>query len=152
MHQSVRATLITPTGLVLLMKVAGQTGDPWITPGGRIRPGEDPTAALVREIREETERDGLVVGTEIWVRHGTYLADGHRLQERERFFLMMTDQFEPSIAAMEPAELKRHRGFRWWSIPEIARSLEFFVPRRLASLLTILQQSGPPAHPIESGE
>jgi 8-oxo-dGTP pyrophosphatase MutT (NUDIX family) len=84
------------------MKVAGQTGDLWITPGGRIRPGEDPTAALVREIREETGRDGLVVGTEIWVRHGTYLADGHRLQERERFFLMMTDQFEPSIAAMEP--------------------------------------------------
>ena len=49
MHQSVRAVLLTPTGLVLLMKVAGEIGDLWITPGGRIRPGED--RVLVHSLR-----------------------------------------------------------------------------------------------------
>jgi 8-oxo-dGTP pyrophosphatase MutT (NUDIX family) len=151
-QQSVRAVMMTPAGMVLLMKVAGPSGDLWITPGGRIRPGEDPAAALVREIQEETGCDGLAVGPEIWVRYGTYTFDSRQMRERERFFLIMTDEFEPSDSAMEQAELTRHRGFRWWSIPEIAGSPERFVPRRLAILLTDLRRSGPPAQPVESHE
>jgi 8-oxo-dGTP pyrophosphatase MutT (NUDIX family) len=152
MQESARGVLMTSTGLVLLMKVASSTRDFWITPGGRIRPGESAVAAAVREIREETGLQEPVVRCEIWIRHGTYLADGGRLRERERFFLVPTEEFQPSTAAMEPRELSRHRGFRWWSITELARSSELFVPRRLAKLLQELQQAGPPSSPVEAGE
>lgn len=43
---------------------------------------------------------------------------------------MPTEWFEPTSAGMEPHELKRHGGFRWWPIEEIARSSEARVRRR----------------------
>jgi len=152
MQESARGVLLTPTGLVLLVKITGPTGDAWITPGGRIRPGEEPAEAAVREIREETGCQARLVQGHIWTRHGTYLAEGGRLPEREHFFLMPTEWFEPTSAGMEPHELERHGGFHWWTIPEMADSSEAFVPRKLAELLRNLQQFGPPPSPLESGE
>jgi hypothetical protein len=81
-----------------------------------------------------------------------YLAGGHRLIEREKFFLMPTEWFEPTTAEMEPGELHRHGGYRWWSIAEIASSRAIFVPRKLAQLLQELHQFGSPPNPVDSGE
>ena len=152
MQESARGVLLTPDGLVLLLRVATRTGPLWITPGGRIQPGEEGPAAAVREVREETGRQNLIVGAEIWVRHANYFANGRWLPEQERFFLMPTDTFEPTPQGMEPEERSRHEGFRWWAIEEIAQSAEAFAPRRLAELLRALQQQGPPPSPLESGE
>jgi 8-oxo-dGTP pyrophosphatase MutT (NUDIX family) len=152
MQECARGVLLTPEGQVLLMKVATASGHLWITPGGRIRPGEDAVTAAVREVREETGRQDLSVAAEIWVRHGTYVADGRSLPERERFFLMHSVLFDPTPATMEPAERSRHRGFRWWTVEEIAQSSESFAPRRLAVLLRTLREQGPPPSPLESGE
>jgi 8-oxo-dGTP pyrophosphatase MutT (NUDIX family) len=151
-QECARGVLLTPSGLVLLVRVIGRAGSIWITPGGRIRPGEDPTEAAIREVREETGLPSPLVGGHIWTRHGTYLADGVRLAERERYFLMPTEWFEPTNAGMEPDEMARHGGFRWWAISELAESSETFVPRRLPELVRNLQQSGPPLSPLESGE
>jgi 8-oxo-dGTP pyrophosphatase MutT (NUDIX family) len=152
MQESARGVLVTEAGLVLLMKVVGAAGERWITPGGRMRPGEDPTAAAVREVREETGWAAPVVRGLLWIRNGTFVAGGRRLPEREQFFLMPTERFDPTTRGMEPEELKRHSGFRWWSISEIASSREEFAPRRLAQLLRDLQQRGPPPAPVEIGE
>jgi 8-oxo-dGTP pyrophosphatase MutT (NUDIX family) len=152
MQESARGVLLTPAGRVLLMRVRGTAGAIWITPGGRIRPGESADQAVVREIREETGLQAPVLQCGIWVREGTYLAYGARIPERERFFLVLTEEFQPTTTAMEPAELSRHEGFRWWSIAELERSSERFVPRRLAELLRDLEQSGPPVSPVETGE
>ena len=152
MQVSARAVLLTPDGFVLLMKVRGRAADLWITPGGRIRPGEDPEAALVREIREETGRTGLEVRGEIWVRHGKYVADDRWLEQQEHFFLVPTERFEPTTAEMEDAERKRHRGFQWWSIPEIADSPDSFVPPRIAELLRNLRHDGAPTRVLDVSE
>ena len=152
MQESARGVLLTPSGLVLLLRVATQTGHLWITPGGRIQPGEDGPAAAIREIREETGHQDLSVGAEIWVRHASYFADGQWLPERERFFLVPTDEFEPTARGMEPEERARHGGFRWWAIDEIEQSPEAFAPRKLAELLRNLQQRGPASSPVECGE
>ena len=90
MQESARGVLLTRTGLVLLMKVTGPAGECWITPGGRIRLGENAADTAVREVREETGCPAPVVQCQLWVRYGTYLAGGHRLTEREKFFLMPT--------------------------------------------------------------
>ena len=152
MQESARGVLVTETGLVLLMKVVGVEGEIWITPGGRLRPGEDPAEAAIREVREETGWAAQVLRDLLWIRTGTFVAGGQRLPEHERFFLMPTARFEPSTQGMESEELKRHSGFRWWSIPEIAASRETFAPRRLAQLLGDLQQCGPPRNPVETAE
>jgi len=152
MQESARGVLLTPTGHVLLMKVAA-TGHPlWITPGGRIQAGEDAAVAALREVREETGREGLRITAEVWVRHGTCTSGGSQRPERERFFLMPTARFAPTSVGMEREEFQRHMAFRWWAIGEIARSEERFVPGNLADLLRTLVAHGPTPAPIESGE
>jgi len=149
--ESVRAVLLTPAGQVLLMRVAGWTAELWITPGGRIRPDEPPAAALAREIEEETGLSGIIPGTEIWVRHATFVVNGRDQREKERFFLVPSSRFEPATARLEPAERDCFREFRWWSVEEISRSKECFAPQRLAELLLLLQREGPPISPLETG-
>ena len=150
--QSVRAVFLTPTGTVLLMRIAGRRGDIWITPGGRIRPGESPMAALAREIAEETGLAEFHTSAEIWVRHASFVANGVEKQERERFYLVLSAPFEPVISDLEPDERAIFREFRWWPIEEIARSKERFAPLRIGELLASLRRDGPPAFPVETGE
>ena len=48
-------------GRLLLVRRANDPGQgQWSVPGGRVEPGEDDAAALVREMREETGLDVLV--------------------------------------------------------------------------------------------
>jgi 8-oxo-dGTP pyrophosphatase MutT (NUDIX family) len=152
MRVCARAVVVTPDGFVLLMKVGGPARNTWITPGGRVRPGEDRVAALLREMYEETGRTGLEIREEIWVRHGRYLACGRWLEEREHFFFVPSDRFEPTTAGMEDAELRRHLGFRWWSIHEIVGSPESFVPRQMGELLLELRHRGLPLQVLEINE
>jgi 8-oxo-dGTP pyrophosphatase MutT (NUDIX family) len=149
MQQSARAILLTSDGLVLLMQLRGERGPLWITPGGRIRPGEEAAAAVKREILEETGREVREVGNQVWVRHGRYLADGSWREEQEHFFLVLVEKFEPATTRMEAEELAFHQGFRWWSIEEIERSAEVFVPRRMAELLRALRDQGAPPSLID---
>jgi 8-oxo-dGTP diphosphatase len=149
---SVRAVFLTSLGKVLLMKVAGERESLWITPGGRIRDGEEPRDALAREILEETGQSDLLVDSEIWIRHGSFIRNNRRHDEVERFFLIPTEQFEPSTQGMEEAEKKRFRRYEWWNIGDIEDSDETFVPRRLGRLLHNLHAGDVPAKPIETGE
>lgn len=149
---SVRAVFLTMYGKVLLMKVAGERESLWITPGGRIQPGEDARTALARELLEETGRHDFLIDSEVWVRHGSFIRNDERHDEVERFFLIPTERFEPSTHGMEDAEKKRFRRYEWWNIGDIVDSDETFVPRRLGSLLLKLHRGDLPAKPIETGE
>ena len=57
-----------------------------------------------------------------------------------------TTQYNPA-----EAEMSVFREFRWWSITEIQRSTEVFVPLRLADHLQHLLDAGPPTQPIDVG-
>ncbi|RPJ73984.1 MAG: NUDIX domain-containing protein, partial [Desulfobacteraceae bacterium] len=56
---SVGAMLIDNLGRILVLKRTDTAGRGWQMPQGGIRPGENPEAALARELREET---GLAPG------------------------------------------------------------------------------------------
>ena len=148
-QECARAVLLTPDGRVLLMKIKGWARELWITPGGRIRPHEQPIEAVTRELREETGRSDFVIEGSIWVRRGTFVHEGGRIDEREVFYLVRTEAFEPTTEGFEPEEVRQHLGFRWWSIAEIESSDEFFVPRRIAEFLAALRRDGAPPQALD---
>lgn len=144
--------LVTPDARVLLLRVAGADGDLWIAPGGRVEAGESAREAVERELREETGAQGLAIGPEVWIRRGTCLSGGRRLEETERFFLVPTVEFAPDTSRIGTTERARLRELRWWRIEEIVSSPEAFVPGCLGELLEALQRDGPPVGPLQTGE
>lgn len=141
--------LLTPSAHILLMKIRGWEKELWITPGGRIQAGEDPVAALHRELQEETGREGFAIQGPIWERRGSFATKECRIEERERFYLVRTERFEPSTDGFEPEEARIHLGFRWWTVKELEATTDFMVPARLAGHLRELLRHGPPASPVD---
>jgi len=146
---SVRALLLTPEARLLLVQVRGESGDLWITPGGRREVGELKLATLRRELAEEVGLGAFEERGEVWVRRGSYVADGVRLSEVEHFFLVPTEEFEPVADGLEEAERARFLGFRWWGLEELRTSSARFVPRELGRLVAELVAEGAPAAPLE---
>jgi len=71
---AVAAVILNPQGQLLLCEHTYRRGHPWGLPGGDIKPGEDPEAAIRREVREETglevdQVDLLFVENSSLIRH-----------------------------------------------------------------------------------
>lgn len=77
----------------------------WELPGGRVEPGEDESAAIVRECREELDVSvwsGERVGTDVPLRNG-----------------MLLRVHRATLAGGAPRAVE-HRALRWLSVPELS--------------------------------
>jgi len=82
----------------------------WELPGGKVEPGEDPSAALVRELREELAVDAVVVGRVAGPVDGDWpLDDGHVLR-------VLRVHLEPDG---DPAPGIAHDAVRWLAPDEL---------------------------------
>jgi len=155
MHRhAIRAVLLTPQGLVLLMRfrepASGQ--ELWLTPGGGLAAGEHPVVCLRRELREETGLEAFHLGPQLWMRRHTFCWAGRNITQQEIYYLVETERFDPTMKANpEAVETEAFRGFRWWDVSEILESGDLFVPRRLGAYLQELIQHGPPPQPFDVG-
>jgi len=121
----------------------------WLTPGGGVHAGESPVTSLRREIYEETGLADFEIGPEVWRREHRFTWDGRAILQRERFYVVRIDRFEPTASYMpDKVEKDAFGGFRWWSASEIERSPQSFAPGNLGSYLQSLIQHGPPVHPL----
>ena len=127
----------------------------WTAPGGGLEPGEDPVAALHRELDEEV---GLVVqGRPVHVWHQEVVAPGHVVGYDgvvNDYFLVCADAFEPRGSLDDEAlAAESITGFRWWTTAELAAhdGPEVFGPRDLPTLFADLLRDGPPAAPRHPG-
>jgi 8-oxo-dGTP pyrophosphatase MutT (NUDIX family) len=111
----------THAGGVVYRKVEGETRylviqarrnkDEWVLPKGHIEPGEDPRAAAVREVQEETGH---------WARIGRLIGDYQLGTSSDapiaRFYLMSLEEEETKLGS-------GYRGQRWLTRDAIERML-----------------------------
>ena len=152
-RESARVVLLDARDRILLFcvddrRLAAQ--QLWITPGGGIRPGETPLAAANRELWEETGIEAAP-GDCVWTRSVTLPLGKSWMESRERFYVVRVEAADVVDDNWEPLERSIIVEHRWWSVPEIAASTEWFAPRRLAELLPPVLRGGYASEPIGIG-
>lgn len=147
---SVRALLVDEQGRVLLLRSEEpDTGLPfWYPPGGGVEDGEEPVAALSRELLEEVGLAGLEIGPEVWTRRHAFSWRGVTYDQWERWFLCRVHHFGPSGQGRTETEVEDLTAARWWGLPELAATTDRLTPRDLANRLDQLLREGPPQSPI----
>jgi 8-oxo-dGTP pyrophosphatase MutT (NUDIX family) len=138
--------------LIRSLTIPGQPerGHIWLTPGGGIEPGEDLTAAAVRELHEEV---GLHADPAD-LRHVAYTSGHADLGWanglfRDDFLLHRVAGHEVDITNQTDLERRHYAGHRWWRHADIAATIETIYPNQLADLLRGLLAGQFPVQPIE---
>ncbi|MFC4060229.1 NUDIX domain-containing protein [Planomonospora corallina] len=124
-----------------------ENGGFWATPGGSLEPGEDHSSAAAREVREELGVNGVELGPELATRSSDHLVAGRPVRQVERYYVarVHAGMVRPE-AATQPDEI---RGWRWWSLAELAASDQTVYPVGLSDLVVGYLRDGAPETPVE---
>lgn len=155
MRNSVRGVLLTPEGKILMMKFREPVSknEFWATPGGGVKTEESFESALLRELKEETDKGNFPIGPKIWVREFSYTWGNRPVTQREHFYLIESNEFVPKMLHNPSSgEAKAFQEFRWWFPWEIKDSNEHFGPDGIADLVASLSREGIPETPVDLGK
>lgn len=152
-REAVRALVVDGEAHALLVRFEDQrTGASWwAPPGGGLEPGEDHLAAVRRELREELDRDDLVVGPWIGRRSHTFAIGEGWMTQRERWLLCRTERFPVDPDHVATLGWEHIHDLRWWSAEELRAAGAVTTPRRLAGILDDLREGHLPDADAELG-
>jgi 8-oxo-dGTP pyrophosphatase MutT (NUDIX family) len=153
LRTGIRALVVDPNERIVLVRFAFPARSLWAAPGGGVEEGEDDTATLARELREELGLElAGPVGACVWVR--THIFPMSRWDgQTERFYLVRTPPFaiRPALSAEELRD-EGVTALRWWTLDELEAATDVdFAPRRLPTLLRELLRDGRPSEPVDVG-
>ena len=131
--------MVSPQNTFLLMMTQAPDSSGfsrWITPGGGVDPGESHIEAAHRELFEETGRQIPVIAEPVWRLEFDVSWDQatHNRGYAEYFVAFSPEEFTPSSDHWTPEEHIDVTASRWWSVDELAGSLEPFEPVSLPDL------------------
>lgn len=142
------APMVRPTARVILLDRSGRTllfrardpddatGRPfWFPPGGGLEPGERHEDAARRELFEETGLRDVALEGPAWERSHTWAFGGQWYRSDERYLIARVDAATVSTSLCTDLEILAIAEHRWWTVEEIVRSADVFVPRQLPQLL-----------------
>lgn len=143
-----RVVALAPDDRVLLVYYA-ENGGFWATPGGRIEDGDDnDRAGARRELAEEVGIDPALVDLreQVAERSEEHEVGDQLVRQVERYFLAYLDPDDINPArATQPDTI---RATRWWTVQELRDTTETVYPPGLADLVTNIQTTGVPSHPV----
>jgi uncharacterized protein YgbK (DUF1537 family) len=99
--------------------------------GGEIDPGEDMSAAVLREIAEETGHKSVRLGPPVWYAEHVLKVKGEPRLFQETFILAFTDEETLSDAAWTEDERRVIKSLKWWEADELYASRDIFYPTSL---------------------
>lgn len=148
----VRAVLLDPSDRVLLLHL-DRDRDPlgkgyWYPPGGGIRRGETPEAALSRELREEAGIADVEIGERLVHLNGVRFALGSRTFVQDEWHILARVT-EPALGAGRAGDLEADAvdAHRWWTLAELASTDEVIYPTGLVTTLVSVLAAEPPKDP-----
>jgi 8-oxo-dGTP pyrophosphatase MutT (NUDIX family) len=148
-RNAVRVLLLDEQDRLLLFRSARRGW--WQPPGGGVKRREDPRAAALREIAEETGLREFELGAEVWLRRHSFTWRDVHYDQRERWFLARVPAFEPDLGSLSESERVDLAEWRWWTLDELAGTTDVLVPSTLAARLRELLEYGPPDEPFDVG-
>ena len=95
---------------------------------------------------EEVGLVGFERGPWVWEREHVFPWLGRLLRQRERFAVVRVSS--PDVAPSIDLEPEGIRGWRWWTLDELATTTERLGPPALATHVRTLLRDGLPASPI----
>ena len=150
-RNAVKAILLTPDKRVLLIQwQEPKTGIGfWSPPGGGIESNETDKECLFREVYEETGLKDFSDFMHIWNRHVEFTWNEDLIIQDEKYFLIYISLFEPTMKNNpERSEADSFIGFNWWSIEDIEKSDELFLPVNIEQHLKKIINKEIPDYPI----
>jgi 8-oxo-dGTP pyrophosphatase MutT (NUDIX family) len=151
-RSSARVVFVDPDDRVLLQLVADEALGTtfWLTTGGGVDDGEDLVDAVIREVREET---GFVLTPELLGRPVAEIDTewsfrGVDYAGIDTVFFARVPHFEIDPSGQDEIEREIILGWRWWSVDELACTLEWIEPVELATLVAEFIDSGRPVAPV----
>lgn len=110
--------------------------------------GEEPEAALRREIREEVGINEVELGPMLWRRRSTFRFRGVTYEQDNDYYLARTRITDVDGSDNEAGERETTLGHHWWSLDELQRTGETIYPNGLGVLLAPVLVDGPPTAPL----
>lgn len=143
-RKAVRGVILNRKGQVLLIKMKSdflkqnQMGfsEFWLTPGGKVDPGEGYQEALLREVKEETGIVKVIVKEVLFEEEKTVVWNDFPVRLFNRYYLIHALDENIDQSFLLDYEKEAILDYKWWSKEELCATKEVVFPKNLGRMMT----------------